>query len=67
MTQSVTDTATDAVGVTKVEFYMDGQLLASDTTAPYSYLLGTTKYITGTTSLHTHASDAARNNGSNAA
>lgn len=67
MTQSVTATATDAVGVTKVEFYMDGQLLASDTAAPYSYSLDTTKYTTGTHSLQTKAYDAAGNTGSSTA
>src|SRR3989344_4145625 len=34
--------ASDNVGVTKVEFYIDGQLKGSDTTAPYSYAWDTT-------------------------
>lgn len=66
MTQNVTATATDAVGVTKVEFWMDGQLLSSDTTAPYSYSLDTTKYATGAHTLQTKAYDAAGNVGNSA-
>jgi RHS repeat-associated protein len=36
-TVSVTATAGDDVGVTKVEFYVDKQLRATDTTAPYNF------------------------------
>jgi hypothetical protein len=35
-------TASDDVGVTKVEFYAGNTLLATDTTSPYSYSLNTT-------------------------
>ena len=66
-TQTVTANATDATGVTKVEFWMDGQLLGSDTTSPYSFSLDTTKYATGAHSLQTKAYDAAGNVGTSAA
>jgi hypothetical protein len=35
-TVRITATATDNVGVTKVEFYMGSTLLCTDTTSPYS-------------------------------
>lgn len=66
-TQTITANATDAVGVTKVEFWMDGQLLGTDTTAPYSYSLDTTRYATGAHSLQTKAYDAAGNVGNSTA
>lgn len=66
-TQSISANASDATGVTKVEFYMDGQLLGTDTTSPYNYSLDTTKYASGTHSLQTKAYDAAGNVGTSAA
>ncbi len=41
-TITITANATDNVGVTKVEFYVDGVLKGSDTTAPYSFAWDTT-------------------------
>ena len=35
-TVTITATATDDVGVTKVEFYVGGKLLAADTNSPYA-------------------------------
>ena len=67
MTQAVTATASDATGITKVEFWMDGQLLNTDTTAPYSYSLDTTKYTSAAHSLQTKAYDAAGNVGTSTA
>src|SRR5205085_4232568 len=64
---NVTATATDDVGVTKVEFYADGQLVASDTTAPYSVSWNTSGYIHN--SIHpllAKAYDTAGNIGSSA-
>jgi hypothetical protein len=52
-------TAADNVGVTKVEFYVDGTLVSTDTTAPYSYTY--TASATGTRSLTAKAYDAAGN------
>jgi Bacterial Ig domain len=61
-------TASDAVGVTKVEFYIDGQIIgAADTTAPYTGTLNTTSFSNGTHSLTTKAYDAANNIGTSAA
>ncbi|WP_224368939.1 Ig-like domain-containing protein [Hyalangium versicolor] len=40
-TVTLTADASDNVGVTKVEFYVDTILVGSDTTAPYSYTLNT--------------------------
>ena len=36
-TTNINATASDNVGVTKVEFYVDGVLKSTDTTSPYSY------------------------------
>jgi chitodextrinase len=62
-TTTVTASASDAVGVTKVDFYLDGSLIASDTTAPYSFGWTTTASSNGSHSLQTKAYDAAGNVG----
>src|SRR5436190_14022782 len=41
-TTSVTATAADNVGVTRVEFYLDGALQSTDTTSPYAWSWNTT-------------------------
>ncbi|MGA7616040.1 MAG: Ig-like domain-containing protein [Thermoanaerobaculia bacterium] len=64
-TVTVTATATDDVGVTGVEFYLDGVLQATDTVAPYSWSWDTTG-ADGAHSLQTRAYDAAANVGSSA-
>ncbi len=61
---TVSATASDAVGVTKVEFYIDNQLIATDTTSPYGFTLDTTKYSSAVHNLQTKAYDAAGNVGS---
>ena len=43
---TVTASATDNVGVTKVELYIDGKYFATDTTASYSFLWNTTNTAT---------------------
>ncbi len=61
---NVTASASDNVGVTKVEFYIDGALAGTDTTSPYSFSWNTTGLVNG--SSHTIASkayDAANNVG----
>lgn len=62
-TATVTATASDNVGVTRVEFYMDGNtaadLWATDTTAPYSYSWSPT--LAGTKIMSAKAFDAAGN------
>ena len=61
---TVTASATDNVGVTKVELYIDGKYFATDTTASYSFLWNTTKYSNANHTLMTKAYDAAGNVGS---
>jgi beta-lactamase superfamily II metal-dependent hydrolase len=60
-TTTVTASATDNVGVTKVEFYVDGALQATDTTSPYSWSWNTTAAANGAHSLTSKAFDAALN------
>ncbi len=56
-------TATDNVGVTKVEFYVDGVLKGTDTTSPYSMALDSTTLANGSHTLVAKAYDAAGNVG----
>ena len=60
-TITVTASASDNVGVTKVEFYVDGALKATDTTSPWSFSWNTTTATPGTHSLTSKAFDAAGN------
>lgn len=62
-TTTVSATASDNVGVTKVEFYLDGTLKSTDTTSPYSWSWDTTGTANGTHTLMTKAYDAALNVG----
>ena len=62
-TVTVTASASDAVGVTRVEFLVDGALLATDTTAPYSAAWDTTAVANGAHTLTSRAFDAAGNAG----
>lgn len=64
---NVTANAADAVGVTKVEFYVNGVLKLTDTTAPYNYTWDTTVVSNGAYTLSAKAYDAAGNVGSSAA
>jgi hypothetical protein len=54
-------TASDNVGVTKVEFYVDGVLKSTDTTAPYAATLDSTTLTNGSHALTAKAFDAAGN------
>ncbi len=60
-TITLTATATDNVGVTRVEFFDGATLLASDTTSPYSTTVSLTSASNGTRSYTARASDAAGN------
>jgi hypothetical protein len=60
---AVSATATDNVGVTKVEFYLDGLLQSTATTAPYSWSWNTAASADGSHTLTTKAYDAAANVG----
>lgn len=53
--------ATDNVGVAKVEFYVDGNLIATDTGAPYSANWNTRKATRGTHWIKARAIDGAGN------
>jgi subtilisin family serine protease len=58
--------ATDNEAVTKVEFYVDGVLLASDTTAPYGANWDSGPYVNGSHTLLAKAYDAVNNVGTSA-
>ncbi|ACH38815.1 repeat-containing protein [Citrifermentans bemidjiense Bem] len=58
--------ASDNVGVTKVEFYLDGALQATSTAAPYGFSWNTTTAASGTHTLSAKAYDASGNVGQSA-
>ena len=62
-TVSVEATATDNLDVTAVRFFADGDLIGSDTTAPYSIDWDTTAEANGNVTLTAEADDAAGNTG----
>jgi hypothetical protein len=62
-TTTVTASASDNVGVSKVEFYIDGTLKSTDTSSPYSYDWNTTTYTNSSHSIYAKAYDAANNVG----
>jgi beta-lactamase superfamily II metal-dependent hydrolase len=66
-TVTVSANASDNVGVTKVEFYLDGALKSTDTSSPYSWSWTTTTATNGAHALTTKAYDAALNVGTSAA
>lgn len=65
-TVTVSAAASDNVGVTRVEFLVDGVVRASDPTNPYTLMLDTTQLADGVHSLQTTAHDAAGNVGTSA-
>jgi len=62
----VTASAADNSSVSKVELYVDGKLLSTDTTSPYSYSWNSSNYTNGSHSLFTRAYDTAGNIGNSA-
>ena len=66
-TITFTATASDNVGVSRVEFLVDGVLKGTDTTAPYSLAFDSTTVANGTHSLTAKAYDAANNVGTSTA
>jgi hypothetical protein len=62
-TVTVNATASDSVGVTKVEFYVDGALRSTDTSSPYSYSWNTTTFANSSHTIVAKAYDAANNVG----
>ena len=63
-TVTVNANASDSVGVTRVELWVDGALTGSDTTAPYQIAWNTTTASNGGHGLQSRAYDAAGNVGS---
>jgi hypothetical protein len=61
-----TTNVSDNVGVTQVDFYVDGNLLGSDISNPYSYVLDSTSVVNGTHTIFAKAKDAAGNEGTSA-
>ncbi len=62
-TITVSATASDNVGVTRVDFYAGSTLIGNDTTSPYSISWDTTTIANGTYSVYARAYDAAGNFG----
>ena len=58
---SVSASASDNVGVTSVEFYLDGVLQATDSSAPYAWSWNTATAANGSHALSSKAYDAAGN------
>jgi hypothetical protein len=58
--------ATDNVGVSKVEFYVDSVLKGTDTTTPFSMTLNSTSLSNGSHALTAKAFDAANNSATSA-
>lgn len=65
-TVNVTASASDNVGVSAVEFYLDGVLKSTDASAPYAWSWDTTGSANGSHGLQSRARDAAGNVGSSA-
>ena len=66
-TVAITATASDNVGVSRVEFFVDSVLQASDTASPYSFSWNTTSAANASHVLTAKAYDAAGNIGQSAA
>lgn len=64
---TVSVAASDNVGVSRVELYVDGALLATDTLAPYNIFWNTAAVVSGLHTLTARAVDAAGNVGSSSA
>lgn len=60
-TTTVTATASDDVAVQKVEFYVDGTLKATDTTASYTYSFNPASFSVGSHTIYAIAYDTSNN------
>jgi Bacterial Ig domain len=65
-TVTITASASDNVGVTKVEIYIDSALATTLTTSPYNFSWNTTTVANGSHSIFSKAYDAAGNVGTSA-
>jgi hypothetical protein len=63
-TVNVTANASDNVGVSKVEFWLDGALRSTDTSSPYAWSWDTATFANSSHTLVAKAYDAANNVGS---
>ena len=63
---SISANASDNVGVSRVDFYVNGVLLASDPAAPYQVAWDSTKVANGSATLRATAFDAAGNSANSA-
>lgn len=66
-TVAIAANASDDIGLDHVEFLLDGALLGSDATAPYTYSWNSTTASNGAHTLQARAIDLAGNSGSSAA
>lgn len=66
-TITITADASDDCAVTKVEFYVDGNLLGTDTTSPYSFDWNTRQSTNGSHALTTMAYDPVNHTGTSVA
>ncbi len=66
-TTTATASASDDVGVTKVEWYVDGTLKATNTSSPYTYSIVPGSFTVGSHVLTAKAYDAAGNNATSSA
>jgi hypothetical protein len=62
-TQTITASASDNMGVSKVEFYVNGVLQATDTASPYTFSWNTNSIANGSYTITAKAYDAAGNVG----
>lgn len=62
-TVTITASASDNVGVSRVEFFVDGALVGTDTSSPYSYAWNSASVANGSHALMARAYDAAGNVG----
>ena len=60
-TVTISANASDDVGVSRVDFYVNGSFVGSDSTAPYQYSWNTTSVANGAATLCAKAFDAAGN------
>jgi hypothetical protein len=63
---SVKVQATDAVGVTRVDLFVDGRLVGSDATSPYGFTFSYSSFSIGSHTFIATAYDAAGNGGTSA-
>ncbi|HVG57555.1 MAG TPA: PHB depolymerase family esterase [Hyalangium sp.] len=62
-TVTITASASDNVGVSRVEFFVDGALVGTDTSSPYSFAWNSAAVANGSHALMARAYDAAGNVG----